>query len=107
MNQAAMDPTRHVPDETELRCRFCGDLSENPTRCPGWLKDRMRFRFHAEAWDEDAWTMVVSPKDTREEVEEQLAFKRQRWPELPMRIVSVVVHHAVVANFPAPVESRP
>lgn len=87
---ADVPPVDHHPDHRRQHCLYCGDLSTDPTRCPGWLANRTRARFHAEAWENDAWTGIVSAHDTLAGAVVQYHHKRRRFPEVSMRLMAEV-----------------
>lgn len=99
---AGVDPTTHRPDQNLIGgvCEFCGDLSTNPTRCPGWLLHRTRQVYRVEGWEDGAWTMMSSTRQTIPEANERMAALKRRFPELPMRIVAETSTYMVVATAP-------
>ncbi|MEE1838117.1 hypothetical protein [Streptomyces sp. SP17KL33] len=94
----AVSPLDHDPDHGHQYCLHCGDLSTDPTRCPGWLAHRTRVRFHAEGWQNEEWTGMVSPHDTLAGAVVQYEHKRRRFPDMPMRLMAQLTVYAPVAE---------
>jgi hypothetical protein len=93
-----VSPADHHPDEASRYCPHCGDLTADPTRCPGWLRHRARVRFHAEAWEHGAWTGIVGANDSLGYVVAQRDHKLRRFPGIPMRLVGVVTRDIPIAD---------
>jgi hypothetical protein len=108
---ADVDPTSHRPshDRVSALCEFCGDLTTNPTRCPGWLGHRTRQFYRVEGWENSEWSMMSSARESVPEAQERLDALKRRFPELPMRIVAETTSYMVVRAEPgtAPLAEKP
>ncbi|MDX3122769.1 hypothetical protein [Streptomyces scabiei] len=94
----AVSPLDHHPDHRHQYCDHCGDLSTDPTRCPGWLGHRTLVRFHAEGWENGEWTNTVSTHDTLADTVVQYEHKRRRFPDMPMRLMAALTVYLPVAE---------
>lgn len=102
---ADVSPLDHHPDQRRQHCLHCGDLSTNPTRCPGWLAHRTQVTYHAEAWEHDEWTGTgIGPKDLLTDTVVQYEHRRRRFPDLLMRLMAKVTVYVPVADPAAPDE---
>lgn len=91
-------PEDHYPDHVNRRCLHCGDLTDDPTRCPGWLGHRTLVRFHAEAWEHDDWTGIVATNDSMGYVVTQRAHKDRLYPGRPSRLMAAVTTYHRIAE---------
>lgn len=101
---AGADPTAHRPDQSLFAggtCEFCGDLSTDPTRCPGYLLHRTRQVYRVEGWENGGWNRLSSTQMKMPGAEEHLAALKRRFPDMPMRIVAETTAYMVIRTAPA------
>ncbi|MEU2426867.1 hypothetical protein ABZ619_38645 [Streptomyces sp. NPDC007851] len=99
-----VSPLDHHPDQRRQYCLLCGDLSTDPTRCPGWLAHRTQVTYHAEAWENSAWTGIVSSHDLLTDTVVQYGHKRRRFPDAVMRLMAKITVYVPVAEPADPAE---
>lgn len=103
---ADVSPLDHHPDQRHQHCLYCGDLSANPTRCPGWLAHRTQVTYHAEAWENGEWSGLVSSHDLLTDMVVQAGHKRRRFPDLLTRLMAKITVYVPVAEPVDPDEQQ-
>lgn len=100
---ADVDPTAHRPSQDAISgsCEFCGDLTTDPTRCPGWMRHRDRQVYRVEGWEyDDSWVMLSSAQESISAAEVRMKALKGRFPDRPMRIVAETTSYMVVRTAP-------
>jgi hypothetical protein len=100
-----VSPLDHHPDQRRQYCLHCGDLSTDPTRCPGWTAHRTQVTYHAEGWENGEWTGLVSSYDLLTDTVAQTEHKRRRFPDMLTRLMAKITVYVPVAD-PADPDER-
>lgn len=101
-----------LPEDTAVTCPRCQELIpihmdrlnkvNGGYEFPGQeLPERTLRKFHLEAEELNGeWVGLIGGKDNLPEVEHQLSYKKQRFPERDMRVVEILTIHRVIREIP-------